>query len=136
MVPEDYDGPTFEYEGERYPFAPNTMLGSQVKLLKSRTGMSFMQYMEDAEELGAASIGFYIWMTLTEQGKDPGKFSDFDFVYTDWLGSLEGFGDESEDPTPPPNRAARRAAKKTTTPKSGGGRPSSPTTAASPPTGS
>lgn len=134
-VPEDYDGPTFAYDGERYPWNPTSLLGSQVALLKSRTGMSFYKYMDDMEELGAASVGFYIWMQLTMQQKSPPKYSDFDYDYTAWLDSLEGF--EQADPTPPPNRAARRkATKKTTKPSGGGGRPSSPTTAESPPTGS
>lgn len=133
-VPEDYDGPTFEYEGERYPFDPTTMLGSQVKMLKSRTGMSFIQYTDDLEDLGAESVGFYIWMQLTMQQKDPPKYSEFDYDYSAFLASLEGF---SEDPTPPPNRAARRkATKKTTKPSSGDGRRSSRTTAESLPTGS
>lgn len=129
-VPEDYEGPTFEFEGERYPFDPARLLGSQVKLMQSRTGYTYQQYIEACGTADAEALGFYVWMTVGQ----PGKYSEFDYDYFALISSFEGIEEEA-DPTPPPNRAARRA--KTTKRNSGGGRPSSRTTAAeSAPTGS
>lgn len=127
MVPEDYEGPTFEYEGERYPFDPARLKGSQVELMESRTGMSYQQYIEGCATGAAACIRFYLWMTLGQ----PGKYSDFDYDYFALITSIDGMEEEPADPTPPPNRAARRS-KKTSTSTA----PSSRTTAPSAPTGS
>lgn len=123
-VPDDYDGPTFEHEGERYPFDPARLMGSQVKLMQSRTGYTYDQYIEGMSTGDATALGFYLWMTLGQ----PGKFSDFDYDYFALVTTIETL---EVDPTPPPNRAARRSKKTSTT----GGR-SSRTTAASAPTGS
>jgi hypothetical protein len=131
-VSEDYDGPTFEYEGERFPFDPARLLGSQVKLMQSRTGYTYQQYVEGVAKADAEAFGFYLWMTLQNAGHAVPKYSEFDYDYFALISSLDGVEeDDGEDPTPPPNRAARRS-KKT----SGGGGRSSRSTAASTPTGS
>jgi hypothetical protein len=103
-VPEDYEGPTFEFGGERYPFDPARLLGSQVKLMQSRTGYTYQQYVEACGTADAEAIGFYVWMTVGQ----PGKYSDFDYNYFDLISSFDGMGEDEADPTPPPNRAARR----------------------------
>lgn len=131
-VPEDYDGPTFEYDGERYPFDPARLLGSQVKLMQSRTGYTYQQYVEAVSKADAEAFGFYLWMTLQNAGHAVPKYSEFDYDYFALISSFDGVEvDDEADPTPPPNRAARRS-KKTS---AGGGR-SSRTTAGSAPTGS
>ena len=127
MVPEEYEGPTFAFEGERYPFDPARLMGSQVQLMQSRTGYTYQQYIEAVGTGDAKAIGFYLWLTIGQ----PGKFSEFDYDYFALISSFEGM-DEVEDPTPPlENRAARRSKKSSP----GTGR-SSRTTAASAPTGS
>ena len=131
-VQDDYDGSTFEYEGETYPFDPARLMGSQVKLMQSRTGYTYDQYIEGCSTADAEAIGFYLWMTLGQ----PGKYSEFDYDYFALVTSVkegqkqEG-DDEKPDPTPPPNRAARRSKK-----GSAATAPSSPSTAVSAPTGS
>lgn len=125
MVPDDYEGPTFEWEGETYPFDPVRLMGSQVKLMQSRTGYTYEKYMEGCATADAEAIGFYLWLTLGQ----PGKYSDFDYDYFALVTSIkEG---QKSDPTEPPNRAARRSKK-----KSASTAPSSRTTAVSAPTGS
>lgn len=126
-VPDDYEGPTFAYDGERYPFDPARLKGSQVALMQSRTGYTYQQYIEGVGTGDAKAFGFYLWLSLGQ----PGKFSDFDYDYFDFIASFEGMEEDESDPTPPPNRAARRSKK-----SSASTAPSSPTTAESTPAGS
>lgn len=109
-----------------------------MKVMQSRTGLNFMQYIEAMETLDAEAVGFYIWYALEKAGKAPGKYSEFDYSYTGFLESLEGLPKKGEgdevDPTPPPNRAARRKAPSKK--NSGNTARSSRSTVTSPPTGS
>jgi ABC-type glycerol-3-phosphate transport system substrate-binding protein len=109
---EEYEGPTFEFEGERYPFDPARMSGLEVIALESKTGYTFMEWIEAMEKLRADAVRWLIWVSLTRAGKQPeGKYSEFDYDYVGFLGSLQGMDDETPDPTPA--RAVRRASKKT-----------------------
>ena len=131
MVPDEYDGPTFEHEGERYPFDPTKMTGLEVIAMESKTGYTFMEWIEGMEKLRADAVRWLIWVSLTRAGNQPScKYSEFDYDYVGFLNSLDGINDE---PDPTPARAERRASKK----NSGSTARSSRTTAAaSRPTGS
>jgi hypothetical protein len=112
MAEEEYDGPTFEFEGERYPFEPAKMSGLECIALESKTGMTFMEWIEAMEKLRADAVRWLIWVSLTRAGKQPScKYSEFDYDYVGFLGSLQGVEDAAPDPTPA--RAERRASKKT-----------------------
>ena len=109
---DEYTGPTFEFEGERYPFDPARMSGLEVIALESKTGYTFMEWIEAMEKLRGDAVRWLIWVSLTRAGKQPScKYSEFDYNYVEFLGSLEGMDDEAPDPTPA--RAVRRASKKT-----------------------
>ena len=124
----EIDGPTFEIDGERYPFDPARMSGLEVIALESKTGMTFMEWIEAMEKLRADAVRWLIWVSLTRAGKQPEcKYSEFDYDYVGFLGSLEGVEDAAPDPTPA--RAARRASQKKS---SSTGRSSRTTAAASP----
>ena len=110
MSDEESQGATFEFEGERYPFDPARMSGLEVIALESKTGMTFMEWIEAMEKLRADAVRWLIWVSLTRAGKQPScKYSEFDYDYVGFLGSLEGV-EVTEDPTPA--RAVRRASKK------------------------
>ena len=104
---------TFEFEGEKYPFDPARMSGLEVIALESKTGMTFMEWIEAMEKLRADAVRWLIWVSLTRAGKQPAcKYSEFDYDFVGFLSSLDGVDDaEPEDPTPA--RAVRRASKKT-----------------------
>jgi hypothetical protein len=126
---EEQDGPTFEHDGHRYPFDPARMSGLEVIALESKTGYTFMEWIEAMEKLRADAVRWLIWVSLTRAGRQPEcKYSEFDYDYVGFLGSLEGITDT---PDPTPARAVRRASTKKS---NATGRSSRTTAAASLPT--
>ena len=108
---EEYDGPTFTHDGQKYPFDPARMTGLEVIALESKTGYTFMEWIEAMEKLRADAVRWLIWVSLTRAGKQPDcKYSEFDYDYVGFLSSLEGVEDAAPDPTPA--RAVRRASSK------------------------
>ena len=100
----------FEHDGERYPFDPARMSGLEVIALESKTGYTFMEWIEAMEKLRADAVRWLIWVSLTRAGRQPEcKYSEFDYDYVGFLGSLEGITDA---PDPTPARAVRRASAK------------------------